>query len=335
MVRERVTWIDRAKGIAAILMVLGHTWFPESIKILFYTFHMPLFFILSGYTFRFSSCKDIKTFFFKRIRSVVLYYLFFAQINVVWKVIKAALSSEFSLKNLSRDILGIIINIRGSEYGPGLWFLTAFVTGYFLFYFVFKESQKKLNVQILSAVGLIIVWMCYMHFIGIRLPWGIDVSPLIAFLLWIGYTARKYSVMLKVLGCKKTIYFLGFVFILSSIANYFMGGQVRVDIWSNSYGNFCLFLINAILGTAILCYFSNYISFSVLLFLGKNSVFVYGLHGIPNEVLMAVSSKLLNNLINNQIVLFVIGILITIVVLCWVGICITLFERISRKNMQG
>lgn len=53
MDKGRVSWIDCAKGIAAVLMILGHTWFTESLKAFFYTFHMPLFFILSGYTFRF------------------------------------------------------------------------------------------------------------------------------------------------------------------------------------------------------------------------------------------------------------------------------------------
>ena len=47
---ERVKFIDIAKGIGIMLMVLCHTGFTNvpSIQII-YAFHMPLFFIISGH----------------------------------------------------------------------------------------------------------------------------------------------------------------------------------------------------------------------------------------------------------------------------------------------
>ena len=54
---KRLDWIDIAKGIGIILVVLGHTLVPQVretgfagfLWIFIYNFHMPLFFFLSGY----------------------------------------------------------------------------------------------------------------------------------------------------------------------------------------------------------------------------------------------------------------------------------------------
>ena len=46
----RLKWLDIAKGIAIILMVIGHTSIPDIFSRFIFAFHMPLFFIASGWT---------------------------------------------------------------------------------------------------------------------------------------------------------------------------------------------------------------------------------------------------------------------------------------------
>lgn len=54
----RIQWVDLAKGIAILLVIIGHTeGIPHVIRGIIYSFHMPLFFILSGCT---SNCSDTK-----------------------------------------------------------------------------------------------------------------------------------------------------------------------------------------------------------------------------------------------------------------------------------
>ena len=43
-------WIDIAKGIGILSVVLGHSF--ESLTPIIYSFHMPLFLILAGYTIK-------------------------------------------------------------------------------------------------------------------------------------------------------------------------------------------------------------------------------------------------------------------------------------------
>lgn len=65
--------IDLVKGLAIILMVLGHTGFIYTRAI--YLFHMPVFFLASGYLFQTSACRtvsDLKSLCRKRFFSLYL-----------------------------------------------------------------------------------------------------------------------------------------------------------------------------------------------------------------------------------------------------------------------
>lgn len=48
---QRIKWIDLTKGVAIFLMVCGHTGIPSLISNWIWSFHMPLFFIISGMLF--------------------------------------------------------------------------------------------------------------------------------------------------------------------------------------------------------------------------------------------------------------------------------------------
>ena len=98
---ERLDYVDMLKGFAILLVVMGHflSWqwggpvlsnVPEDIKYLtllkriIYSFHMPLFFFLSGYVFmrkmKILSLKDIFVVVYKRFRSIIIPGIFYMAI---------------------------------------------------------------------------------------------------------------------------------------------------------------------------------------------------------------------------------------------------------------
>lgn len=58
--KERNVTIDIMKGIGIILMVVGHSGCPSFLRNFIYTFHMPLFFMISGYLITESKLNVIK-----------------------------------------------------------------------------------------------------------------------------------------------------------------------------------------------------------------------------------------------------------------------------------
>lgn len=51
-IKKRIDWLDIAKGIAIICTIIGHSVEKNKIGVFIFSFHMPLFFILSGYTLK-------------------------------------------------------------------------------------------------------------------------------------------------------------------------------------------------------------------------------------------------------------------------------------------
>ena len=57
---KRILWIDYAKSICIYLVLLGHAHASQPVTDFIYTFHMPLFFFLSGCLFSFEKHPNFK-----------------------------------------------------------------------------------------------------------------------------------------------------------------------------------------------------------------------------------------------------------------------------------
>lgn len=74
--KSRNNYISIAKAIGIILMVVGHSGCPSAIGRFIYLFHMPLFFVCSGFFFREATNKtSLMSFYKKRIKGLYLPYL--------------------------------------------------------------------------------------------------------------------------------------------------------------------------------------------------------------------------------------------------------------------
>ena len=62
---KRIRWIDIAKGILILLVIIGHCEVGSCVKYVIYSFHMGAFFFLSGLTF--STKNDPKVFVAKKV----------------------------------------------------------------------------------------------------------------------------------------------------------------------------------------------------------------------------------------------------------------------------
>lgn len=70
----RLDWVDIAKGIGILLVVAAHVWTRGTARDFIYAFHMPLFFILSGYM---SKPRGMGEFLPKQMRAMAVPYAAF------------------------------------------------------------------------------------------------------------------------------------------------------------------------------------------------------------------------------------------------------------------
>lgn len=79
---NRIEYIDLAKGVGIILVVIGHSISGIGYKFI-YSFHMPLFFFLSGMCFSIEKYPYFASFLAKRAKQILVPCFFFTSISLL------------------------------------------------------------------------------------------------------------------------------------------------------------------------------------------------------------------------------------------------------------
>lgn len=132
---KRLDWIDIAKGIAIILVIVGHT-VPNSspLRHAIFSFHMPVFFILAGYTFRPKPWRELLS---GSVSRLLVPYVILA---LAWQVPSFLMSGAPLTGGALAGGLETLVFASGVDV-PGLgvaavgmsWFLAALFTSRLLF----------------------------------------------------------------------------------------------------------------------------------------------------------------------------------------------------------
>lgn len=81
----REHYIDVAKGVAMLLVIIGHiTIIPSWLYAWINSFHMPLFFFLSGMVYNPYKYDKFKDFFKAKFKGLIIPYFFLCLIIIFW-----------------------------------------------------------------------------------------------------------------------------------------------------------------------------------------------------------------------------------------------------------
>lgn len=331
--KVRENWIDCAKGIGIILVVLGHTYsIPTWLQSWIYAFHMPLFFILSGYTIRVSSDISIKKQICKFAKAYLLPYLFLSLTNLLLQSVWLFYIHELTTQRIVRYLVGILYCYANIEWMPNcspLWFLVGIFISKSLFSIVIAKLPPKWHFPcFLSCI-------CISYSISLselpRLPWNMMPALMGTFFIWLGWKLRNNNVLAWFVRTKKAWIFWATLILL---APFVIRNGKSVGMNENQYGNLLWFLSGAIgfsLATMVLAIKISNCTF-LASFWGKNTIIVIAF----NYFSRFLSTELYYMIpIIRQIKLtWPISFLITIIVLaCIIHIYSTL--QVSYKKRSG
>ena len=192
---NRIGWIDAAKGMGIILVLIGHCDIPD-VNQYIYIFHMPLFYIISGFCWNIGKNRSIsfKDFAKKKFNSYIIPYfkialICFVVLGIGGNLLRMGFGDEYRTQ-LLKYIFGIAIYSRGTtEWLPScspIWFLTALFFAELIFYWIMKQSRPIVFVAIAGILG----FLCYLC--GKVFPWNIDNALTAIPYLYVGTIARKY-----------------------------------------------------------------------------------------------------------------------------------------------
>ena len=291
-INNRIDFVDNARGIAMLLVILGHCQLSSdcTIEKLIYSFHMPLFFFLSG---MFATSSN--------------------RVGNVWEGVKKK-AKRILIPQIAVCLLGIIqplinfvVNKSPLDYMYTFsffrwWFLpTLFLCSTIFMLIDYKLDMNKLvnNLFLLFMSILFIPFSIKANvycFTGTLLC--LQIVPMAMFYYVLGNILCHYTIKIsEERTIMKSIVFISLASMTVVLANL----NSTVMMYKNEYGNIFLFLCSSISGIASCLFFSMFVNKGKLLtFIGKHSIAFYVWQFIITAFFMKITNYALSTLLNIQ-----------------------------------
>lgn len=289
MKKARLSYLDAARGLAILLVVLGHIWETDRpLPVLIYSFHIPLFFIISGILTAYTGQEQRSAgqLVLSRLRGLIVPYVFF----------EAVFAFIFEIRN-HLDLGSQCAHIRDalflSPQNVPLWFLpTLFLAELFLLLLVRTLPDRRLA----AAVCLILYLLPFVPGTGQILP-----DAALRCLSSVGFLAVGYFGADLFLKKNPPLYLL----LPAAAAGFLLALQNgKTGIYKLTFHNPVFFTVCALTGSCCTIFLLKKITpeetadistgvrkrrYSFLLeLIGQNSLTILGLHIIVLRVLQEI-----------------------------------------------
>ena len=164
-------------------MLIGHSGFGDDIYRVIYSFHMPLFFLLSGYLYTIPDKKKL----LQRSARVLVPYMC---LGCFYVIIQSIIQRSFSIDGLKALLWD---NSKGLPIESALWFLTATFVCQTLYTAISITFKNKIHRLGLSAVISLLTCVVTNRF-GIVLPFSIQAGIAALIYFSIGDCLKKVNI---------------------------------------------------------------------------------------------------------------------------------------------
>ncbi|OUP21234.1 hypothetical protein B5F32_05365 [Parabacteroides distasonis] len=331
MITTRIKWIDTCKGLAIFLVVLGHALRNDISYIYIYSFHMPLFFFLSGLVLN-RSKYTFKNFLKSRFATLILPYIFFYLLTYIYWLL---IENHFRSFDMAwyKPLLGMVYGAQYSglmDHNGILWFLPCLFVVEMSFFAV--STLKKIELQVVVVILVLAVGSQ----IKIVLPWCLNIAMCALPFFYVGNIFRQKIVT----DGREENSIVRFLFLggIYGFACYFFPNRIAMAV--NFYGEIPLFIFFAFVGIGMLISFSKavdrvrfkFLCDGVLQYLGCNTLVIFALHQPVLRILTFVSKKLFADIPLESNIFFSMG--VSIVVIFWILPLIKLYKMFVEPQLR-
>ena len=259
--KSRIEWLDVAKGIGIILVLVCHsidknTYMWNMITL----FHMPLFYLISGYLF-----KEEKTIVFLKKKILSLYIPF-----VCFSLVAYFSSTIIGTENLSlSSVFKILLMYKVPGILGAAWFLCTLFYSEIIIHLCLRLFKIKLNHII---IALFFVSLGIIGFTCL-LPMFLSRVLIAVFFIYLGYISK--SIDFKRLASR---YLLIILWIVGLLTICLCSIKYYSSYSSNIFPNIIVSIVNSIVGSCLIISFSFFICKrtirikAIISYLGKNTI---------------------------------------------------------------
>ena len=286
----RIRWIDQAKGIGILLVVVvGHALADQNIFMslyqLIYAFHMPLFFCLSGYVWNskvlaYSVYYELE----RNYKQLLVPYLFFGFSSYFILLSSLCKSNkEMTWQKLIQPVIELLVGLDArlscGQMNAGLmnaplWFFSClFVTQ--MMYYILSRYVKNDIMIIGCAIVISVIGHLYFYFGMPRLPMHADVALQAILFFSIGVFCRSRGIIAeRNVICIRFLVVSLLVFVVFYLS---ASGNVSVAL-AGPYGSIPLFYLAAMSGSWLVVIVARCVNSSLVGYLGFMSIVIFPAH---------------------------------------------------------
>ena len=225
-------WIDITKALAIILMIVGHTSISKVFSDFIFAFHMPVFFLASGWCSRWEK-YSFGSFALHRSRTLLIPFAIYSIIVIA----------------ITFFIQEPMFSLTDGWQGYALWFVPVLFVSSLLAKWIESIPNDVIKV-ILSLICLVVGSL--LSYYRILLPWTMSTVPYATFLILVGSYLKRGERFIT----KPRWYLLVGGFIIVSIVSHFW----RMDLAWNVIIPVSTLTIAALSGYVMLATIASYIS---------------------------------------------------------------------------
>lgn len=269
----RKDYLDILRGIGIFYVILGHIVHISYVFQYIYSFHMPLFFFISGMLFAPSKYKSTSDYIKKKAKSLLIPYFFFYIVCLVyWYFVEYKLFGRSGDTTFLREFYLMFSGCVSIAGGP-LWFLPSLFCVEILYWFVHSQCRKYQG-GICAIIMAVIGYFCiHNHFCPqiFGLLQALVVIPFFS----IGYLLiKKTDALLESHWITKVSIICVAIFIQYLLLDY-----SSFDIGGFELGNYYIYLPMAFSGIAFYLMLALIIKKNFILeWIGRNSLPIFAFH---------------------------------------------------------
>ena len=273
-IKNRIMWIDIATAIAIIAMIIGHTFsYGTTIRNLIFSFHMPLFFVLTGFTMKdFTGWKDYLKQIKKDLIRIIVPCVAFQTINLLLVIFIDRIDPGEAFSHFIRQLIwASAVDVNGYPALGALWFLVVLFWSKTYYSLVRLLLGKYYSYIIFLLGGAFGILLSLYH---IYLPQSWDIVFIVALFLWIGRYIKdhldifeRYTEIISIVAaCIWTYLWVKGVYIEIGTRSY---PESVLCIFESICGCICIFVLSkALESKKILADSLSYIGRATLIILG-------------------------------------------------------------------
>ena len=281
---NRIEYIDIARGIAIILMVLGHVIDVSLSRNFIFSFHMPLFIIISGFFYKDDSWKNAIV---KGIKKLIIPYIICI---IITDILLAIFNRNIEYINVIDFLKQIffsyafsgIFTFFNAKPLSHLWFFPLLLLTKLIF--KYDKTVCKNEFQMLALITFEVYIGYIFGVFRIFLPWSFDVALYSLIFYYFGYLLKKYNILEKIFSNKSVLALLTTIWLLGMCLN-------SIELATRRYPGGIWCAIVAICGSVVVIYISKLIDnrlkniSKILKWYGKNSCWIILLHFMEKELI--------------------------------------------------